>query len=180
MVAHMPRDPSETRAWLIGGGIASLAAAVYLIKDAKVTATNIHILDMHARSGGGIRSRGNAEYGYTLYAGSLPYVHEKCVNELLSLVPSSEIANETVLGTIYDFEREEIPQPPEHRATRLLKQGDKGLEKVTENQRLSLQLRLKLIRIMLQGERSLGSQSIEAIFDESFFKSNFWILWSTT
>ena len=178
---NMPRDPNETQAWLVGSGIASLAAAVYLIRDAKMMATNIHILDVHDGTGGGIRSCGNAEHGYVLYAGSLPYFHDKCVDELLSLVPSAKAANKTILGTIYDFEREEVPKPPEHAATRILRQGDKGLEKVEANQlHIGCQQRLELIKIMLQSERSLGSQSIEAFFDKSFFKSNFWILWSTT
>jgi oleate hydratase len=130
----MPRNPKESHAWLIGSGIASLAAAVYLIRDAKMTAINIHILDVHARTGGRIKSCGNAEYGYVLYAGSLPYFHDRCVDELLSLVLNSKAANKTILGTIYDFEREEIPKPPEHAATRIIRQGDKGLEKVAANQ----------------------------------------------
>jgi oleate hydratase len=46
------RDPESTQAWLVGSGIASLAAAVHLIRDARVPGGNIHILDRHAQTGG--------------------------------------------------------------------------------------------------------------------------------
>lgn len=39
------RQPELTDAYLIGGGIASLAAAVHLIQDAHLPASQIHILE---------------------------------------------------------------------------------------------------------------------------------------
>jgi len=46
------RDPLNTDAWLVGGGIASLAAAVHLITDAQVPASRIHILEASPTPGG--------------------------------------------------------------------------------------------------------------------------------
>jgi oleate hydratase len=66
------RDPNDTQAWLIGSGIASLAAAVHLIRDPLLPAQIIHILDRHTATGGGIKSSGNAEKGYVLHTGCLP------------------------------------------------------------------------------------------------------------
>jgi len=39
------RDPKKTDAYLMGGGIASLAAATHLIQDARVLANQIHIIE---------------------------------------------------------------------------------------------------------------------------------------
>jgi oleate hydratase len=104
----MRRDPGSTQAWLIGSGVASLAAAVHLINDAKVPAANIHIFDVHTGAGGGIKSCGNAENGFVLYTRCLPYFH-KCVEDLLSLVPSPKAPGKSIMDTIRDLERDELP-----------------------------------------------------------------------
>jgi len=45
-------DPSQSHLWIIGGGIAGMAAAAFAIRDAKVPAQNIHILEELEVSGG--------------------------------------------------------------------------------------------------------------------------------
>jgi oleate hydratase len=177
----MRREPQNTQAWLIGSGIASLAAAVHLIKDAKVPASNIHLLDVHTSTGGGIKSCGNAQNGYMLYTGCLPYFHDKCVEELLSHVPSTEAPDKSILDTIRDFERYEAPRPQGTATTRILKRGGSGLERVdTDHLHIGSQQRLELLKIMLESERALGGRQIQEFFDDTFFVSNFWTLWSTT
>lgn len=78
-------DSESAHAWLVGSGIASLAAAVHLIKDAQMPGPNIHILDRDSKSGGGITSSGDPEKGFVIYPGSLPYFHAECVKKLLCL-----------------------------------------------------------------------------------------------
>jgi oleate hydratase len=176
----MHRNPESTHAWLVGSGIASLAAAVHLIKDGKLRASNVHILDVHMGTGGGIKHYGNAENGYVL-TGCLPYFHDKCVEELLSLVPSAKAPDKSILDTIRDLERDEAPQPQATATTRILKRGDSGLEKVDAGHlHIGSQERLELLKIMLESERALGGRQIQEFFDDKFFGSNFWTLWSTT
>jgi myosin-crossreactive antigen len=43
-IGHL-RQPELTNAYLIGGGIASLAAAVHLVHDACVPPSQVHILE---------------------------------------------------------------------------------------------------------------------------------------
>lgn len=177
----MHRNPESTHAWLVGGGIASLAAAVHLIKDAKVPASNVHILDVHTGSGGGIKSCGNAEDGYVLYTGCLPYFHDKCVEELLSHVPSERAPGKSILDTVRDLERDEVPRPQGATTTRILKRGQSGPEKVdAQHLHIGSQQRLELLKIMMESERALGNRCIADFFDDTFFGSNFWTLWSTT
>ena len=40
-----PLDAQQSHLWIIGGGIAGMAAAAFAIRDAKVPAKNIHILE---------------------------------------------------------------------------------------------------------------------------------------
>ncbi|PYH87561.1 67 kDa myosin-cross-reactive antigen like protein [Aspergillus ellipticus CBS 707.79] len=173
------RDPATTQAWLIGGGIASLSAAVHLIHDANVTPTHIHILDEHAKAGGGIKSCGNADDGYVLYTGSLPYFHDRCVEELLALVPSVENPEQSLLDTIKDSDQKGAHK--QKSTTRLICQGKDGPECVhITSLQIGPKYRMELMRIMLENERALGDGCIKDYFDEAFFKTNFWIQWSTT
>ncbi|KPJ92835.1 MAG: hypothetical protein AMJ55_09195, partial [Gammaproteobacteria bacterium SG8_15] len=54
-------DAKETRVYLVGGGIASLASAVYLVKDAGVPGENIHILEQDAILGGALDGAGDPD-----------------------------------------------------------------------------------------------------------------------
>ena len=47
-----PLDAQQSHLWIIGGGIAGMAAAAFAIRDAKVPAKNIHILEELDISGG--------------------------------------------------------------------------------------------------------------------------------
>ncbi|KFY67392.1 hypothetical protein V496_01583 [Pseudogymnoascus sp. VKM F-4515 (FW-2607)] len=177
----MYRNPESTQAWLIGSGIASLTAAVHLIKDAKVPASNVHILGAHAATGGGIKTCGNAEDGYVIYAGCLPYFLGGCVEELVSLIPSPTAPGKSILDSMRDFERNDVTQPQKNATTHILKQGDLGPEKVDAcHLHVGYQQRMELIKIMLESESALGGRRIQEFFDDNFFKSNFWILWSTS
>jgi hypothetical protein len=61
--AHPPRshgarsDPADTKVFLIGGGIASLAAAVFLIRDGGIPGCNITIRDELDTIGGSLDAR---------------------------------------------------------------------------------------------------------------------------
>ena len=99
------RDPKDVQAWLIGSGIASLAAAVHLVKQANVPACQVHILDIHKGSGGAMEEvTGNSNDGYVLHTGAQPYFHDDCVEELLTMVPSPNNPEKTVWETIKDYQ----------------------------------------------------------------------------
>ncbi|KAE8418949.1 oleate hydratase [Aspergillus pseudocaelatus] len=174
------RDPGNVQAWLIGGGIASLAAAVHLINDAKVPGKNIHLLDEHRRAGGAMQSSGDAENGYVLRTACLPYFHDICVQDLLSYVPSPGNNGRSIMDVVRDSESGEGVKKP-IASTRLVEQRSEGLEKVDDKQfHLGIKHRWDLIKLMVEGEKAVAGKSIKDHFDESFFDSKFWTLWSTT
>lgn len=180
--SHLPkRDPQNVQAYLIGSGIASLAAAVHLIEDAKVPGPKIHILDVHQGTGGGMKTFGDPVKGYFLPFECHPFFHGSCTERLLSLVPSKTEPEKSLMDAIKRFEQSERPQPQDFAFTRSLKKGETQPEIVyTKGIQVGLKHRMELIKLMLETERMLGSKRIEELFDAPFFKTGFWKLWSTT
>ncbi|KAJ5240695.1 uncharacterized protein N7469_002286 [Penicillium citrinum] len=175
------RDPESIKAWLIGSGIASLAAAVHLIKDAKLPGSNIHILDRHEKSGGGITSSGDSENGFVIHPGSLPYFHAECVENLLSLVPKTQGSDESLLDSIRDFEVGEAPPLGRVANTRFIRnKGDSSERSNADQLSIGPYHRLQLMKVLLENEFLLGRNRIQDYFGDEFFGSDFWVLWSTT
>ena len=69
-INSLKKDGIETKkAYLIGGGIASLAAAAYLIRDGHMDGKNITLLEETHVFGGGMDGAGDAEHGYIIRGG---------------------------------------------------------------------------------------------------------------
>ncbi|MEO8231483.1 MAG: oleate hydratase [Ignavibacteriota bacterium] len=66
----------DTKVYLIGSGIAGLASAVYLVKDAGVPGENIHILEKDLVPGGAMDVAGDKDKG-------LLFVEEECMRMVL-------------------------------------------------------------------------------------------------
>ena len=60
-----------TKAWLIGGGVGSLAAAAFLIRDGAVPGENITILEALPLMGGSLDGAGDPAKGYSLRGGRM-------------------------------------------------------------------------------------------------------------
>jgi len=173
------RDPQDVQAWLIGSGIASLAAAVHLVKQANVPARQVHILDVHKGSGGAMEEvSGNSNDGYILHTGAQPYFHEDCVEELLAMVPSSDNPKKTVWETILDYEL--YGEPGNKAKTRVIRPSGETAKVDAHRMQIGAKLRMDLIVFLLDRERASDSKRISDVFDGSFFQTEFWSLWSTT
>lgn len=175
------REANHTQAWLIGSGIASLTAAVHLIKDAKIPGSNIHILDLHSGSGGGMKPSGDAVNGYFLPFDCHPHFHGSSMERLLSLVPSQDQPDKSIMDAIRRYGKLERPPPQDFSHTRAVKQGESGPEVVDTNGiHIGVKNRMALMKILLESEETIGSRSIENVLDKSFFRTTFWMLWATT
>lgn len=175
------RDPSNTNAWLIGSGIASLSAAVHLINDAQVPGSHIHILDRHDQTGGGITSSGDANTGFIINPGSLPYFHDECVENLLSLVPSTRGSKKSLLDSIRNDELSETPRRARTANTRFVRnRGGKSESSAAKQLSIGPYNRLQLMKVLLESENMLGRHRIQDYFGDDFFGTDFWTLWSTT
>ena len=85
------------KAYLVGGGIASLAAAAYLIRDGHMEGKNITILEQAHIIGGSMDGSGNVNDGYVVRGGREMEEHYECCWNLFSMIPSLSNPNRTVL-----------------------------------------------------------------------------------
>ena len=84
-------NTATLRAHFVGGGIGSLAAAAFMIRDGKVPGENISIYEAMNVLGGALDGAGNAIDGYRLRGGRmLTSDNYECVWDLFKTVPSLE------------------------------------------------------------------------------------------
>ena len=162
----------DSKVYIIGSGIAGLASAVYLIKDAGVVAENIHILEKDSIAGGATDGAGNPEQGYVVRGGRMHEMHYECYWELLSHIPSLEDPNISVRDESYEFNQRFVSNAQ----ARLLKDGKK-LD--VSSYGLSFSQQMDFIKLTYVSEESLENKAIEDWFDKDFFETKFWYIWST-
>jgi oleate hydratase len=171
------RDPENTQAYLIGGGIGSLAAAVHLIQDAKVPPKNIHILEALSVPGGSMDGSGNPEEGYVLRGGRMLNFSYVCTYDLLERIPSMKKPEKTVMAELREF------NDIHHTSAKArLVATTKDEAEVLDTSTLGFSMldRLDLIKLTLESEESLGKKKIDEVFPADFFTTNFWYMWATT
>jgi len=164
----------DTKSYLVGGGIASLAAAAYLIRDGGVPGENITIFEESGSLGGSLDGRGTPDKGYIMRGGRM-FTDEAytCTYDLMSFIPSQNNPGETIREEMRLF-NEEVHS---HSGARLVADG-KILD--TSSMGFSSRDRLDLVELLTIPEESLGAKQIEDYFAPSFFKTNFWYMWCTT
>jgi len=168
-----PENISKRNAYLIGGGIGSLSAAAFLIRDAHMSGKNIHILEQLDISGGSMDGAGTAEAGYTARGGREIEEHFECFMELYSFIPSLTDPSRSVLD---EFRELNLAEPIESHCRIVSHQGQK---EDFSSLGLSQENAMELAKLHMLTEEKLGTTTIEQYFSPSFFKTNFWFFWAT-
>lgn len=165
-------DRTHTRAHLIGGGIASLAAAAILIRDGDFLGRNIWIYEESNRLGGSLDGSGNPAQGYMVRGGRMIESKYLCTYDLFASIPTLD-GKQTVTQEI--FEWNEIIKT--HSKSRLVHKGRK-----VDAPEFGLSERdiLAIEALAVSPEALLGDSRISAHFDDTFFHTNFWFMWCTT
>lgn len=169
----MERQAAMAKHYMVGGGIASLAAAVLLARDGGVTGDRIVILEHGDVTGGSLDGAGDTEAGYLTRGGRMFEPNFVCTLNLLGAIPSPDDPTITVRDDILAFNR----MVPGWAECRLVRHGGKA------GDQLRLGLRATdvfcLNRLLLTPESWLEGRSIKSWFAPTFFDTNFWIMWST-
>ena len=165
-------DRTSTKVHLIGGGIASLAAAVFMIRDGDVRGVNITIFDEEDILGGSLDGSGSAGDGYVLRGGRMLESKYLCTYDLFSSIPTLD-ESKTVTQEIFDF-NETIKTSSKSRLFR------NGRRQTAPDFNLSEAHILTIERLALSPEAMLGKTSIADQFDPTFFKTDFWFMWCST
>jgi oleate hydratase len=161
-----------TKVWLIGGGIASLAAAAFMIRDGDIPGHNITILEELDKPGGSLDGSGSAEQGYVLRGGRMFESKYLCTYELFDSIPTLD-GSGTVTWEILAWNKTMRTESK----SRLVRDGNR---ETAPEFGLSEKHILTIERLALEPEVMLGRTRIADHFDAAFFKTNFWLMWCST
>ncbi|MCV2868671.1 oleate hydratase [Defluviimonas sp. WL0002] len=166
-------EPAQAQYHIVGGGIAGLAAAVFLVRDAGVDGRAIHIHEQRQVAGGSLDGTGDAETGYLVRGGRMFEEHFACTFDLLRSIPSPDNPKVSAADDILAFNR----MVPGSANCRIVRNG----RPASDRHDLTLAARdiVDINRLILHTERSIGARSIEDWFKPGFLDSNFWLMWST-
>lgn len=169
-------DPQQSHAWLVGGGISSLAAAVFLIRDAGVPGPHVHVLEESTIAGGALDgAMSPAQRGYVTRGGRM--FEEEAYDTLWNLLETIPSLDDPALSV-----REEIlsfnEQVKTESRARLVARGPDIVNARAFG--FDLQDRVAMMRLMTTPEQLLGTRRIDEIFSAHFLASNFWQMWRTT
>ena len=165
-------DRSSMHAHLVGGGIASFAAAAILIRDGDMLGKNITVYEQLDRFGRALDGSGNPEFGYLVRGGRMFESMYLCTYDLFSTIATLDM-RQTVTQEIFEFNE-------------VIKTGSKarlirdGRRLVAPQFGLAEREILMIERLILAPESALGESRISDHFDAAFFRTNFWFMWATT
>ena len=168
----MKRPDDNASTYLIGGGIASLAAAVFLIRDGDVQGHTITILEESSRIGGSLDAAGNATDGYVMRGGRMIESKYLCTYDLFSSIPTLD-GTRTVTQEIFDW-NETMKTSSKSRLFRDGRRVDAPRFGLSERDILNLE------RLAIEPESLLGRSRISDQFAPAFFETDFWHIWCTT
>jgi len=162
-------------AHMIGGGIGSLAAAAFMIRDGLIPGSDITIYEALPILGGSLDGGGNADDGYTLRGGRmLTTDNYECTWDLFKTIPSLSAPGDSVFDETVAFN---LRHTPDSRA-RLV---DRNRHRVdVKSMGFSMSDRVELAGIVEASEEKLGSSRITDWLSPPFFETSFWKMWATT
>jgi oleate hydratase len=170
--APKPEGIERRNAYIVGGGIAGLAAAAFLADDAGMPGENITIFEKHSDVGGAMDGT-KGKSGYLCRGERELEANMECLWYLCSKLPSLENPGRTVLDDVVDFNKDE-PIHSECRA--LLRQGH--ILSNIHDMRLPPKVQGDLQRLLATPEKDLEDITIRDYFGQNaaaYFDSNTWL-----
>jgi oleate hydratase len=163
------------KAYLVGGGIGSLAAAAFMIRDGGLPGGSISILEASPIMGGSLDGARVPAGGYSLRGGRmLTTDNYECTWDLYKTIPSLNDKDKTVLEETVEFNEA-------HRANSMARLVDSRRAKVpVASMGFSMQDRIELLKLSRASEEELGASCITDWLSPGFFETEFWYMWATT
>ena len=168
-------DWSTAKAYFVGGGIGSLAAAAFMIRDGKVPGASISILEQSPIMGGSLDGAGDPEAGYSLRGGRmLTTDNYECTWDLYKTIPSLYNEGKTVFDETVEFNGK-------YKANSMARLVDGRRAKVpVTSMGFSMQDRIELLKLTNADEDLLAASRITDWLSPGFFETEFWYMWVTT
>lgn len=169
-----PANVDRKSAYLVGSGLASLAAACFLVRDGQMKGEHIHILEELKLPGGACDGIKDHEKGFIIRGGREMENHFECLWDLFRSIPSIETEGVSVLDEYYWLNKHD-PNYSLMRAT-----INRGEDAHTDGKfGLSEKASMEIVKLFMTKDEDLYDKKIEDVFTEEFFSSNFWLYWRT-
>ncbi len=167
-----PVNTDRKTAYLIGGGLASLAAAVFLIRDGKMKGDRIHIFEEFNWEDENLGGMENPFKSFVIRGGMEMDEHPECLRNLLSSIPSLE-GEET---SVWDQLSKPIEENP--CLSRMRSISDRGnAVHIDPWFQLSDDHVHQLIKLFFTAEKELDDKRISDVLPDDFFNTRFWNFW---
>jgi oleate hydratase len=171
--AKAPKGIEKKKAYIVGGGLAGLAAAAFLADDIHMPAKNITIYEKMNDVGGSMDGTGKAVSGYLCRGERELEPFMECLWYLCSKAPSLRHKGRTVLDDVVDFNKDE----PIHSEYRIIEKCGKVAD--YHNFKLDDECRTLATMLLYAPEETLEGLAIQDYFPPRFFESNMWYCFST-
>ena len=169
-----PTGIEEKSAYLVGSGLASLAAACFLVRDAQMPGKNIHILEAMDIAGGACDGIDDPTRGYVMRGGREMEDHFECLWDLFHSIPSLEVPGASVLDEYYWLNKHD----PNYSLCRATER--RGEDAHTDGKfGLSQKGSMEIMKLFFTKDEDLYDKTIEDVFDDEVFGSQFWLYWRT-
>lgn len=170
------KEYGDKQVYFVGGGLASMAGAAYLIRDCKMKGENIHIFEGMKILGGSNDGAGDVS-GFVCRGGRM--LNEETYEnfwELFRSIPSLDMPGKSVTEEILNFDH----LHPTHAQARLINKY--GVIQDVSSMGFNNADRAALGKLMITPEEKLDDMTIEEWFSNTphFFETNFWYMWQTT
>ena len=163
------------KAFMVGGGIGSMAAAAFMIRDGNFAGDSITIYEAASAFGGSLDAAWTPQAGYSMRGGRmLTTDNYECTWGLFKSIPSLADPSKTVFEETIDFNE----RFKSHSRARLVDRN-RAIVDVT-SMGFSMKDRVELVRLAEASEETLGASRITDWLSPEFFETKFWYMWATT
>lgn len=169
-----PEGVDKKSAYIVGSGLAALAAACFLVRDGQMKGERVHILEKDPIPGGACDGFEYDNLGYVMRGGREMDNHFECMWDLFRSIPSIETEGVSVLDEYYWLNKED-PNSSLMRAT-----VNRGEDAHTDKKfELSDKGAMEIMKLFFTPDEQLYDKEITEYFDEEVLNSNFWLYWRT-
>ena len=169
-----PEGIDNKSAYVVGTGLAGLAAACFLIRDAQMPGEHITLFEHLPVAGGSCDGIYDATKGFIMRGGREMDNHFECMWDLFKSIPSIVNPGETVFSEYYYLNKED----PNFSLCRVTEK--QGQDAHTDRKYgLTPGAATQLLKLFMATNKSLEDKKIDDVFDDEFYATNFWAYWQT-